>query len=77
MVVQSVCTVWGSSSDVPWAGPGAQLCSVIQLPFIPYGYPGGMKLCNIWVLSCQHQLQILACRGADRSEFDGMLLSFT
>lgn len=26
-----------------------------------------MKLCNVWVLSCQHQLQILASRGADRS----------
>lgn len=60
-------------SDVPGARPRA----MIQLPFIPCGYPAGMKLCNIWVLSCQHQLQILACREADRSEFGEMLLSFT
>lgn len=36
-------------------------------PLIPYVYPAGMKLCNTWVLSCQHQLQILARREADRS----------
>lgn len=26
-----------------------------------------VKLCNVWVLSCQHQLQILALGGVDRS----------
>lgn len=39
----------------------------INLPLVPSCYPVGMKLCNTWVLSCQHQLQILARRGADRS----------
>lgn len=33
------------------------------------------KLCNTWVLSCQHQLQILARGGADRSELSEMLLT--
>lgn len=41
--------------------------SGFHLPLIPCCYPVGMKLCNTWVLSCQHHLQILACRGADRS----------
>lgn len=45
-----------------------------NLPVSPYGYPAGMKLCNTWVLSCQHQLQILALRGADRSGRDAAAL---
>lgn len=37
---------------------------------IPCGYPAvGSKLCKSWVLSCQHQLQILARGGADGSEY--------
>lgn len=43
-----------------------RLCG-FHLPLIPCCYPVGMRLCNTWVLSCQHHLQILACRGADES----------
>ena len=65
--------------DVAGAAPGAgrRRTPGFRLPVILRGYPAGMKLCNTWVLSCQHQLQILAWREADRSEFIEMLCSFT
>lgn len=52
-----------------WGSPRWCCCSWTRVFFLCLSCC--MKLCNSWVLSCQHPLQILA-GGADRSEYDAV-----
>lgn len=61
-----------------WSRPGSHSTwTGNQLVSHDSFFLAGTELCNTWVLSCQHQLQILAHRGADSSRFNEMLFCLT